>query len=264
MSIPIPDITELVEEFALSLPCRRQRPYPPTNVRRPNVGDGELLLDAFASGESSELTTVTQYVFHALEHMMTPQGNLWMCIALVEMHHLHLIGSLIRNLGVEPKYWRTNKFYWTGGYVSYGERLCSQLRTDINTERASINLYSNLILELRTPEAIAVLRRIQEDEEVHLYLFQQMYRRSCEEFGQCDYPLGAGLQGIPPTGGDPCVRPCPGPPCPPPSGPAPCSPPPGSTPIPQSQAGRPSAPDADNGSTARLSIGSSPAWYLRR
>ncbi len=177
-----PDVEDRVNEFILSLPCRHRGSYPSTEVKRENEHDAKLLLDAFADGESAELTAITQYINHSIQlrHLHQPGlANLELCISLIEMHHLDLVGELIRNLGLDPKYWRRNKFYWTGGYVSYDRDVCAILLADINAEKAAINAYAAILKEAEVEQVRKVVRRIREDEEKHLHLFKEAYESCC-------------------------------------------------------------------------------------
>lgn len=176
---PLPDLERLVEDFVMSLPCRDQSPYPPVEVTAPNEGFARLLLDAFADGPAAELTAVTQYIHH---HLTIPDhrvARLELCIALVEMFHLGMIGELIEKLGLDPRYWRTNKAWWQGGEVAYGTDLCDQLLRDIESEKAAINAYLRLIGEIDDPKVRRVLERIVGDEQVHLMLFRQAFAAIC-------------------------------------------------------------------------------------
>jgi len=175
----LPDIEELAEGFIASLPCRDQSPYPPVEVTEPNRRYAELLLDAYADGSSAELTAITQYVHHYLTIDVRPVAQLELCIALVEMLHLEFIGELIRLLGLDPRFYRSNFHWWSGGVVAYDGDVCHKLRLDINAELAAVREYERLIIEIEDPKVQRVLRRIVDDEQVHLRLFQAALERYC-------------------------------------------------------------------------------------
>lgn len=171
------DIHELVENFLISLPCRDPSPFPEITVSEPNGHYAKLLLDAFADGTAAELTAVAQYIHHHLTIKEKDVSDLQLCIALVEMHHLDIIGDLIEQLGGDPKYLRTNKGYWQGSEVSYGDSLIQKLRLDILSEEAAIATYHYLLAEIGDPQIQRVLERIIRDEQVHLMLFLEALKK---------------------------------------------------------------------------------------
>lgn len=165
------NLEHLVENFVYSLPCRDQSPFPEVEVSAPNPAYAQLLLGPFAAGGAAELTAITQYMHHHFTIKERDVADLELCIALVEMQHLDVIGSLIEQLGGDPRYWRSNRGYWRGSDVSYGESLTEKLRHDILHEEAVIAAYHMLIEEIKDPKIQAVLARIIRDEQVHIKCF---------------------------------------------------------------------------------------------
>jgi bacterioferritin len=104
-------------------------------------------------------------------------ASLELCIALVEMQHLSTIGDLIVALGGEPRYWRSNQGYWQGSEVDYGTTTSDKLRMDIRAEEAAISGYQALLDLIKDERVRSVLERIVRDEEVHLKLFREAYKR---------------------------------------------------------------------------------------
>ncbi len=175
------DIEEKVHQFVESLPCRFPEPYPEVMVAEPNAVYAQMLLDAFANGGAAELTAITQYFHHSLVMENQEVANLLLCIALVEMLHLDLIGELIEQLGGDPRFWRANTAYWSGGNVAYGieQNVGELLRLDIESEETAIDAYERLLHEIDDPGVQRVLMRIIRDEQVHLHLFQQALQKYC-------------------------------------------------------------------------------------
>lgn len=179
------DIEKKVDELIESLPCRVDKPYPEGEIPVKNLRIANLLLDAYANGGNSELTAITQYMHHHFTIEKKDVANLELCIALVEMKHLELLADMIESLGGDPKFKRSNEFYWTGGYVNYGKTLCEKLNADIFAEQEAIfglMALIRVIIEEKGPgskEVVKVLKRILEDEEVHLKLFIQAHKKHC-------------------------------------------------------------------------------------
>lgn len=171
------DIEKLVDEFIESLPCKADMPYPEAEVEGPNIRYANLLMDAYADGDKGELTAITQYMHHHLTIQNKEIANVELCIALIEMKHLELIGDLIKMLGGNPKYRRSNKAWWDGGHVSYGDNTEFKLKLDMDSEKAAIEGYKTLISEIEDKNIVKVLKRIIEDELVHLNILTTLYKK---------------------------------------------------------------------------------------
>jgi bacterioferritin len=177
--LPKIDIHKVTDRFAHHLPCRSPQPFPKPKVSRPNLDYANMLLDAYADGETAELTAITQYVHHSMTIPNKAVSNLELCISIVEMQHLMTIGSLIEKLGLDPKYWRTNRAYWSGGNVMYGKTMCQKLQMDIDSEIGAIQAYNRLIHDIKDPHIVRILERIVADEKVHLCLFKKALAKYC-------------------------------------------------------------------------------------
>jgi len=184
-SIIFPDIREQLKAFFDTLPCRVQKPYPDPHIPFRNPKIAELLLNAFADGGNAEFTAIAQYFSHVLTIAEKEVAETILCISLVEMHHLELVGIMVESLGGEPRYWRSNKHYWSGGYVNYGDSLCAKINADILAEQEAINGYTGLLRLLATedgpgaPQTAEVIRRILEDEFLHLNIFTALCNEYC-------------------------------------------------------------------------------------
>jgi bacterioferritin len=171
------EIEKMVDEFLESLPCKADIPYPEVEVEGENIRYAKLLMDAYADGEKSELTAITQYMHHHLTIQNKEIANAELCISLIEMKHLELLGDLIKMLGGNPKYRRSNKAWWDGGQVSYGDSTEFKLKLDIDAEKAAIDGYRTLISEIEDKHVVKVLRRILEDEIVHFNILTELYNK---------------------------------------------------------------------------------------
>ncbi|OGO78560.1 MAG: hypothetical protein A2Y23_13295 [Clostridiales bacterium GWB2_37_7] len=171
------DIEKLVDDFFESLPCKADQPYPETEVEGQNLRYAKLLMDAYSDGEKAEMTAITQYMHHHLTIQNKEIANVELCIALIEMKHLEMLGDLIKKLGGNPKYRNSNKSWWDGGQVAYGDTTEFKLKLDIEAEKAAIEGYKTLISEIKDKHVITALQRILDDEIVHLNILMALYRK---------------------------------------------------------------------------------------
>ncbi|MGG7177546.1 ferritin-like domain-containing protein [Clostridium paraputrificum] len=160
-------------------------PYPPIIVEKKNPKYIPLLLQNY-SGMVSEFTAVSQYVYHKFRLFGNNRkvADTISGIAMVEMHHLAILGELITQLGGDPKYWinRKNKmYYWDGKFVDYGSNLKEFLTYDIQAEVAAIRQYKETIVKISDKNIVNILERIILDEELHLRLFKELYQEFVNE-----------------------------------------------------------------------------------
>jgi len=163
--------------------CSLPEPYPEPKVMKPNQYYAVLLLEDYA-GVVSELTAITQFFHHHLvfDGVYEEVAELEKDTAIVEMHHLKLLGETIKLLGVDPKYRTLTDniaSYWKASYVYYGNDICDRLAADIAAERSAISQYrchQKLINDKYIKE---LLERLILDEELHLKLFKQMADKYC-------------------------------------------------------------------------------------
>ena len=152
-------------------------PYPePENIKS-NTRQAVLLAENY-SGPLSELTAITQYVFH---HLMAGPENevaaqVILDIAIVEMRHLDVLGSYIKALGLRPEYksYKNGGRFWNASQVTYGKTLQSMLEADIAAELSAIKQYRRTIELIKNEKINDMLRRIIADEEQHVILFKML------------------------------------------------------------------------------------------
>lgn len=113
------DIEERIDKFLETLPCQSDMPFPPIKVESKNSYYATLLLDAFASSADSEIQAITQYIYHSKTIGNNTISKAVMCIALIEMHHLHALSEVITMLGGKPFYENSNKNFWMTGNIAY-------------------------------------------------------------------------------------------------------------------------------------------------
>lgn len=144
-------------------------PYPPVEIREKNTRYATLISGAFA-GPGSESTAIAQYTAHNFYTLDYPEINAaYPCITSVEVQHLTLLGGLIRDLGLHPKFltYETN-CYWTGKNPVYAYQIRPILLSDLEGEHAAIAHYTRLIKQIPVPDIQRLFQRIILDEQRHV------------------------------------------------------------------------------------------------
>lgn len=144
-------------------------PYPSVKVQGKNTYYATLISGAFG-GPGSESTAIAQYTAHNFYTYDYPEINFaYQCIASVEVTHLNLLGNLIRDLGLPPKFltYETN-CYWTGKNPVYAYKIRQILLSDIKGERDAIAHYTRLIRQIDFPDIQRLFQRIILDEQKHI------------------------------------------------------------------------------------------------
>ena len=159
--------------------CYVDLPYPEIRVEKPNIEYAKILSNAYA-GKISEQTAILLYIF---EHMtlngeFKEYSETLKKIAIVEMHHLEMLGETIRLLGMEPVFMSYDKnknglVPWKATYVNYNVNVKDIVNIDINEEERTIEYY-NYVLEVVKDKYIRkLIERIIKDEELHLKIFKE-------------------------------------------------------------------------------------------
>lgn len=148
-------------------------PYPKPQVRAASPEYAALLLEDYA-GQVSETTATMQYMYH---HFVAPESVAWIgemlkSIAIVEMHHIELLGETIKLLGGDPRYYDSDGTYWDARRVYYGDTFRAQLEADAKAEREAIAQYERHYKMIEDPYIRQLLVRIIADEQLHLYMFE--------------------------------------------------------------------------------------------
>ncbi|CDM68280.1 putative Mn-containing catalase [Clostridium bornimense] len=163
------------ENFTYSSPL----PYPKIRVHCKNHQYAKLILKDYA-GIISELSAVTQYVYHSiyLSKEYPYISKVINKISIVEMHHLDILGKLLIELGVSPKYGsiKKNKFtYWSSKNIYYENSLKSMICADIKSEKDAIAIYNRNLSQIDDTYIKEIIERIIIDEEHHLRIFEDIY-----------------------------------------------------------------------------------------
>ncbi len=159
--------------------CKLNKPYPPIKVEKPNLKYAEILLDAYA-GSGGEDTAIHEYLFQSL--IKKDISNTLKEIAKVEMHHLYILGELITLLGGKPFFCTEVKNDecikpWTSEYINYTMNFKKMIISDIKKEEQTIKRYEEDIVAINDQYIQNILRRIIEDEKLHIVCLKDIYRK---------------------------------------------------------------------------------------
>ena len=163
------------EEVQEILSSKRNIAYPSLANIRQNQRYANLLYDNFA-GEQGELTAVNQYIYEHIElNRYESFSKILFSIAKEEMHHLELIGDLIKRLGKKPYYINQNKLQWNAENVKYHfNNVYDMLMFNIESEKKAIEGYREAIKYTQNKSIKDLLERIILDEQTHLEIFNRL------------------------------------------------------------------------------------------
>lgn len=154
-------------------------PYPSLDGIGKDLMAVRIISPAYADRES-EMTAVLQYVFQAFVFNSKGMENFAHTlhrIAVSEMTHLDILGSLICKLGALPVFTSCppRKFdFYTTAAVSYACEPETMLLCDIRGENEAIRGYEKMLCKLQSEQIRAVIARIIEDEKLHLQALETM------------------------------------------------------------------------------------------
>lgn len=153
-------------------------PYPSVEEIAPNVCDLHLILNDYA-GLVSELSAVTQYVYHQLnakDEGFYQLAQVLLSIAKVEMRHLDLLGSTLCQLGGSPQFiyeQRGRLHHWNAGMIDDLRSAKAMVQSDLLLERKTIAAYEHQSAMVSQSAVKAVLDRIILDEELHVKILKE-------------------------------------------------------------------------------------------
>lgn len=144
------------------------------NIRQ-NVQYANLLCNSFG-GEAGELTAVTQYIYEHIELKKYEEfSKILLSIAIEEMHHLDLIGDLIKKLGKTPRFMGSDQCLWNAQNVKYRfNNIYDMLNYNIKSEKRAIREYEEAIKCIKNKSIKELLERIIIDEQTHLEIFNRL------------------------------------------------------------------------------------------
>ncbi len=153
-------------------------PYPEIKVEKKDVELAKEILNLYA-GEVSEDTAIHNYTFQMLMMQEDKEKKeILKGIAITEMHHLEILGTLVGKLGLTPFFVGVNNGstkWFSGEYVTYEKEWKKILLSDIGLEELAIRNYERVI-EKTSDECVKhILRRIILDERLHIEIFSKLY-----------------------------------------------------------------------------------------
>lgn len=166
-------------DFAGVKPIMVDLPYPPIQVKEKNQAYANLLSLDYCGGVS-EMSAITQYINNEnrLFCVKCPVSRTILGIAMAEMMHLQKLGELITLLGgcvdFVAKRPDGKRKMWSPEYLTIPEHPKKMLAADIEAERAAINQYRAHIHMIKDADVCAVLTRIIQDEEYHIFILQAL------------------------------------------------------------------------------------------
>lgn len=186
---------EKIHQFIKELNCHSAMEIPEVKVERKNMEYARLLYSAYAAGEASELVAITQYLYHSETIPIDEISDSIKCVALVEMHHLDMIGDLIKQLGGKPFFFNSNQYFWSSGVIDYVDKItdkwdkdipdsrvtCLKIDRDIQGEISAINSYEVLYKNIDDMYVRKVLEKIISDEKTHVKIFQGLLDKYCKK-----------------------------------------------------------------------------------
>jgi len=163
------------EEVQEILTSKKNIPYPKLMNLRQNIKYANLLYDNFA-GEEGELTSVNQYIYEHIELKKYESfSKILLSIAKEEMHHLELIGDLIKRLGKKPYYINQYQRIWNANNIKYHfNNLYEMVMFNIESEKKAIEGYKESIKYTQNKSIKDLLERIILDEQTHLEIFNRL------------------------------------------------------------------------------------------
>lgn len=157
--------------------CSIMLPYPKIDIKEKNINYAKIIKKCYC-GVNSELTLVTQYSYQKLL-MNTYLKDIFDKIAKVEMEHLNILGELLIALGESPSFSlekRKKNLNWSTKFINNDTSLENILIDNINSEALLIDEYRNIASIVNDENIIAILNRIILDEELHIKIFNKIYK----------------------------------------------------------------------------------------
>ena len=156
--------------------CQVNKPYPKIRVEKKSLENAKILSHLYASNEG-ELTAIHQYTYETFI-LEDPEVILIIKeIAEVEMHHLKILGNLIKLLGGMPIFDDCNSHsieYWNSDFVYYDTDLKTILEINIEEEKKAIYNYQMVLSIIDDIYIKENIERILADEYLHLEIFQKL------------------------------------------------------------------------------------------
>ncbi len=163
-------------------PIKVDLPYPSLAGIEQDCKTARVILPAYA-GIHSEMTAILQYVYHFFNFQRVlddKTAQTLMGIAITEMEHLEILGSMLIKLGVDPIYTHfppCKTDYYSTRAVSYSKTPIKMLLDDISGEMVAISEYKRITENINNDKACEIISRIILDEELHLEVLKDLAKQ---------------------------------------------------------------------------------------
>lgn len=153
-------------------------PYPTIDGIEKNTHLATVINPAYA-GFHGEMTAILQYVYHAFYFEKLGDGQtakVLNSIAVAEMGHLDVLGSLILQLGADPIFAVRTPFsyqFYNAAAVTYSKTPQKMLLDDISSELCAIEDYKSMLSVIDDEKVSAVIARIKLDEDLHVLALKE-------------------------------------------------------------------------------------------
>ncbi|MGN0822939.1 MAG: ferritin-like domain-containing protein [Candidatus Gallimonas sp.] len=138
-----------------------------------------IISPAYA-GRASELTAILQYVYQSIifgNCGMEEAASTVEEIAVTEMYHFELLGTMICKLGAPPIFTSCPPYpvgYFSASVVDYSREPKRMLLSDLAGERAAVEQYERMAKSLCNRRVAEMILRIAEDEKVHVAALERL------------------------------------------------------------------------------------------
>ena len=155
-------------------------PYPEVKVNKKDIPLAKEILYSYA-GKVSEDTAVHDYIFQMMMQDDEELKKILRGIAIVEMHHIEILGKLIYALGLTPIFASVENDYteWSSGkYIDYNNNWRQTLMNNIYQEQEAIRNYEKIILKTNDNNIKHIIKRIILDERLHIEIFTKLLEQT--------------------------------------------------------------------------------------
>ena len=118
--------------------------------------------------------------YFASEIRLEPDlSHIFQEICKVEMHHMKIFGELARCLGETALLWTNcggRKVWWSPSFTDYPGSIFGILEASLQGEQAAVEKYQWQLDRIDDPYIQENLKRIIEDEEIHIRIFKKLNR----------------------------------------------------------------------------------------
>lgn len=162
------------EEINEILESLKKIPYPEIGCITANNNFINILQDTYA-GMHGELTAILQYTYESIMFNNEEISKIVRSISIMEMHHLSILGKMLKKVGRPPIYQSSNKILWNAKNINYIMRNVQEvMENNIQSEKLAIRNYKRLMECTNDDQILNLIERIILDEKAHIEIFQKM------------------------------------------------------------------------------------------